>query len=141
MADLLAKKGTNIKHTKSSTNLHTTKTLIRRRTKQQFLNDSLHTTSQKIWNNIQDTWDNNKNKPRKESTTTFRLNTGHDCLAAHLHKLKILQSYHCVICNQTTTVMNKDHLLKCKKLKNTNNIVELYWDARRQMKQIFSVCH
>ena len=46
-------------------NLHATKNLIKKRTKEQFLKDSSQTTNNKTWENIQDSWHNGKNKPKK----------------------------------------------------------------------------
>jgi hypothetical protein len=40
------------------------------------------------WQNIKTTWENSINKPRKQTVAYYWLNTGHDCLAAHLHHIK-----------------------------------------------------
>jgi hypothetical protein len=66
---------------------------------------------------------------------TFRLITGHDCLAANLYKLSLYPSPMCVLCREENSVMNQDHLLKCTDLNtgNTPPIAKLYWDARRRM--------
>jgi hypothetical protein len=67
--------------------------------------------------------ENNKNKPRKQAVANFRLNTGHDCLAALLHNMQT-----------EGHSMDKDHLLVCPKLDHTSNeLARLYWDARRLM--------
>ena len=39
-------------------------------------------------------------KPRKQAVALFWLNTGHDCLAAHLYPIKVLSYNHCSICKQ-----------------------------------------
>jgi hypothetical protein len=52
------------------------------------------------------------NLPRKAAVTHFRLITGHDCLAQHLHKIGIRDSPNCPL---------------------SNNIVEKYWNARGRM--------
>ena len=36
----------------------------------------------------------------REQRYLFRLNTGHDCLAAHLYRIKVLSYNHCPICKQ-----------------------------------------
>jgi hypothetical protein len=52
----------------------------------------------------------------------FRLKTGHDCLAAHLHKIKVYSSDECT------------GNLNCRKLDTSahtaGDIAKLYWDAR-----------
>ena len=53
IADSLAKKGTNIKPTKTLINLHSIKNLIKKRTEEQFLKNSSQMTKRKIWENIQ----------------------------------------------------------------------------------------
>jgi hypothetical protein len=60
----------------------------------------------------------------------FLLNAGHECLAAHLHRIKILSHNYCTICNLKNTTMDKDHLLVCPKLDHTSKeLSKLY--ARR----------
>ena len=84
--------------------------------------------------NIKSTWEHNKNKPRRQAVANFRLNTGHDCLAPHLYRIKISSHNYCTICKQKNTIMDKEHLLKCPKLDNTaRDLPKLYWDARRLM--------
>jgi hypothetical protein len=75
-----------------------------------------------------------KNKPRKQPVANFRLNTGHDCLAAHLHRNKIFNHNYCTICKLENTIMDQNHLLVCPKLDHTSNeLPKLYWDAKRLM--------
>jgi hypothetical protein len=82
---------------------------------------------------ILETWENNKNKPRTQAVANFRLNTGHDCLTAHLYRIKILSHNYCTICKIKNS-MDKDHLLECPKLDHTSKeLLKLYWDARRLM--------
>jgi hypothetical protein len=40
----------------------------------------------------------------------FRLNTGHDCLAAHLNKVKIYETEECELCKQQGSRMDRYHL-------------------------------
>jgi len=84
--------------------------------------------------NIKSTWENNKNKPRKQAVPNFRLNTGHYCLAAHLYRIKIFNHNYCTICKLKNTIMDRDHVLVCTKLDHTSKeLSKLYWDARRLM--------
>jgi hypothetical protein len=75
--------------------------------------------------------------PRKEAVARFRLKTGHDCLAAHLHKIKVYSSDECTLCSIQGTSMNADHL-NCRKLDSSaqtaGDIAKLYWDARFLMR-------
>jgi hypothetical protein len=72
--------------------------------------------------------------PRKEAVARFRLKTGHDCLATHVHKIKVYSTDECTLCMIQGTAMNADHLLNCRKLNSSaqtaGDIAELYWDAR-----------
>jgi len=73
-----------------------------------------------------------KNKPTRQAVANFWLNTGHDCLAAHLHRIKIFSHNYCTICKLKNTTVDKDHLLVCPKLDHTTKeLSKLYWDARR----------
>jgi hypothetical protein len=83
--------------------------------------------------NIKSTWENNENKPSKQAVANFRLNTDHDWLAAHLHRIIFNHNYFS-ICKLKNTIMDNDHLLVCPKLDHTSNeLPKLYWDARRLM--------
>ncbi|PSN54209.1 hypothetical protein C0J52_03564 [Blattella germanica] len=77
------------------------------------------------------------NSPRSIAVASFRLETGHDCLAAHLYKIKLLDSPHCIVCNNINTIMNKDHLMFCVDLQKIVGtpfqIAEYYWEAHKQM--------
>jgi len=75
-----------------------------------------------------------KTNPVKQAVANFRLNTGHDCLAAHLHSIKNFSYNYCTICKLKNIVMDKDHPLVCPKLDHTSKeLPKLYWDARRLM--------
>jgi hypothetical protein len=59
--------------------------------------------SGKQWAIIHLDWPLNSKMPRKEAVARFRLKTGHDCLATHLHKMKVKNprktvwiSFHCL---------------------------------------------
>ena len=79
----------------------------------------------------------NRYKPRKEAVAVVRLETGHDCLAAHLHRIKLYQTAECTICKDPGTTMDSDHLLHCtqldSQLQEQSNLPALYWAARNKM--------
>ena len=56
---------------------------------------------------------------------------GHECLAKHLHRFKILPSDNCMLCKLPDTVMDSHHLTQCAALKDNDNrdMAALYWDA------------
>src|SRR5215510_9408053 len=99
-ADLLAKKGTTLLSKHTALNPETIKRLIKQKTQEKFLQEATTLSSNTQWQNIKSTWENNKNKPRKQAVALFRLNTGHDCLAAHLYRIEIFSHNHCTICKQ-----------------------------------------
>ncbi|KAJ4436087.1 hypothetical protein ANN_18714 [Periplaneta americana] len=70
--------------------------------------------------------------PRKSSVAPFRLATGHDCLAKHLHRIGIYQSPNCPLCNSNQE-MDLEHLKICASVADHDNIFEKYWSARGQM--------
>jgi len=104
------------------------------KTQEKFSQEATASSSKTHWQNIKTIWENNKNKPRKQAVKNFQLNTGHDCITAHLHHIKILSHNYCTICKLKNTTMDKDHLLVCPKLDHTSKkLSKLYWDARRLM--------
>jgi hypothetical protein len=78
-----------------------------------------------------------KSKGRKEAVAKFRLMSGHDCFAHHLHNIGIYQTSRCVLCNNPDNVMDSEHLLHCPTLNHeaqqTKDLVSLYWEAREKM--------
>jgi hypothetical protein len=68
----------------------------------------------KQWANIHLDWPLNSEMPRKEAVARFRLKTRHECLATHLHKIKVYSSEECTLCRIQGTSMNADHLLNCR---------------------------
>lgn len=133
-ADSLAKKGTKIKQTGTTRlSYFAVKRLIRN-----IFQDKLKQTHKISCEGK--SWENLMNKciipdgPRREAVATFRLTTGHDCLAAHLHKISILPSPECVLCHKNGTIMNSQHLKVCSALIDCNSdLTTLYWEARRRM--------
>jgi len=107
------KKGTTLQNKRSSPNFETVKRLIKKKTQEKFSLGAIASSSKTQWKNMKSTWENNKNKHRKQAVANFRLNTGHDCLTAHHHPIKILSHNYCTIRKLKNTSMDKDHLLEC----------------------------
>jgi hypothetical protein len=103
-ADLLAKKGTTLLSKRTEPNFKTIKILIKQKTQDKFLQEAITLSRKTQWQNIKSTWEN-KNKPRKQAVALFRINTGHDCLAAHLYRIKVL-SYKPLLNMQTKKYNN-----------------------------------
>jgi hypothetical protein len=86
-----------------------------------------------------------KSKGRKEALAKFRLMSGHECLAHHLHKIGIYQTSRYVLCNNPDNVMDSEHLLHCSTLNHeapqTKGLVSLYWEAREKNDLLISFCH
>ncbi|KAJ4446214.1 hypothetical protein ANN_12908 [Periplaneta americana] len=78
--------------------------------------------------------------PRKSSVAAFRLATGHDCLAKHLHRIGIYQSPNCPLCNSNQE-MDSEHLKICASVEDHDNIFEKYWSARGQMTLLSNAWH
>ncbi|GBM67654.1 hypothetical protein AVEN_226023-1 [Araneus ventricosus] len=72
-------------------------------------------------------------KPRRDAVAAFRPTTGHDCLAAHLHRLGISTEPFCPLCD-SGEVMESDHLLRCGALQGLTE-VSRYWEARALLGQ------
>jgi hypothetical protein len=79
---------------------------------------------------------------QQKETAQFRLETGHDLLAKHLHKLGITDSNKCTLC--ATEQHIRGHLQRCTELQNIRdalpkNMAEpekasyLYWETRKRM--------
>jgi hypothetical protein len=78
--------GGTLQNKQKSPNFETINMLI----KKKFFQEAITSSNKKEWQNIKSTWENNKNKLRKQAFANFRLYTGHDCLTAHLYRIKIL---------------------------------------------------
>ncbi|VDO02791.1 unnamed protein product [Rodentolepis nana] len=104
------------------------KALIRREFQTSRCNEIKARTKEKQWtvaiSDIPD-W------PRIEAVAEFRLRTGHDCLAKHLHRLGLYTQPTCPLCNLQEE-MEKTHLIQCPALK-TKTESQRYWEARRQL--------
>ncbi|KAJ4444903.1 hypothetical protein ANN_06701 [Periplaneta americana] len=132
-ADALAKKGStaSYRHVTKST-YYSVKRFIKS-TYLDFNKQNLITQSQgKKWNSLHQNPQLIPDLPRKSSVAAFRLTTGHDCLAKHLHRIGIYQSPNCPLCNSNQE-MDSEHLKSCASLAGHDNIFEKYWSARGQM--------
>lgn len=134
-ADTLAKKGTKIVNTSNhNISFNSAKLHIKRKFKDEIHLHHQKTCEGKKWSPLL-TPGIIPNQPRKETVATFRILTGHDLLAAHLHRLSILQSPVCIFCNEENSVMDWDHILKCCALQDFEykTVGDLYWEVRRRM--------
>ena len=77
-------------------------------------------------------------RPRMEAVAMFRLTTGHDLLAKHLHRIGILPSPNCKLCNLQEE-MDRTHLKTCSRLQPTE--IKIYWEARKMMAQNPTIYH
>ncbi|KAJ4452131.1 hypothetical protein ANN_03649, partial [Periplaneta americana] len=139
-ADALAKKGSTATFrpvTKST--YYSVKRFIKS-TYLDFNKQNLIAQSQgKKWNSLHHNPQLIPDLPRKSSVATFRLATGHDCLAKHLHRIGIYQSPNCPLCNSNQE-MDSEHLKICASVADHDNIFEKYWSARGQM-TLFCASH
>ncbi|VDO07611.1 unnamed protein product [Rodentolepis nana] len=129
LADTLAKKGTTILQcVDRPMSFHTMKDLIRREFHTARCNELKVRTKEKQWtvalSDITD-W------PRIEAVAEFRLRTGHDCLAKHLHRLGVYTQPTCPLSNLQEE-MEKTHLIRCPALKTTTES-QKYREARRRL--------
>nr|CUU97412.1 reverse transcriptase [Hymenolepis microstoma] len=104
------------------------KTLIRRESRTSRSNNLKARTKEKQWpaalSKIAD-W------PRLEAGTEFRLCTGHDCLAKHLHRIGVYAQTTCSLCDLQEE-MEKTHLIRCSALQTTIE-TQRYWEVRSQL--------
>ncbi|KAJ4449775.1 hypothetical protein ANN_01179 [Periplaneta americana] len=135
--DALAKKGSTATYrpvTKST--YYSVKRFIKSTYKQ-----NLITKSQgKKWNSLHQNPQLIPDLPRKSSVAAFRLVTGHDCLAKHLHRIGIYQSPNCPLCNSNQE-MDSEHFKICASVAGHDNIFEKYWSARGQMTLLSNAWH
>ncbi|KAJ4427692.1 hypothetical protein ANN_25341 [Periplaneta americana] len=127
-ADALAKKGSTATYrpvTKSNP-YYSVKRFIKS-TYLDFNKQNLITQSQgKKWNSLHHNPQLIPDLPRKSSVAAFRLATGHECLAKHLHRIGIYQSPNCPLCNSNQE-MDSEHLKICASVAGHDNIFEKYW--------------
>lgn len=132
-ADILAKKGTEIISTQTrNLPFQSAKRLINLRSNHQHKNWLKREGAGKKWKDLIDKPEIIPELPRKTAVANFRLMTGHDCLAQHLHRIGCKDTPICPLCN-LQAIMNAEHLLICPGLSNNDNLVAKYWDARGKM--------
>ncbi|KAJ4434242.1 hypothetical protein ANN_22791 [Periplaneta americana] len=140
-ADALAKKGSTATYrpvTKST--YYSVKRFIKS-TYLDFNKQNFITQSQgKKWNSLHHNPQLIPDLPRKSSVAAFRLATGHDCLAKHLHRIGIYQSPNYPLCNSNQE-MDSEHLKICASVAGHDNIFEKYWSARGQMTLLSNAWH
>jgi hypothetical protein len=94
----------------------------------------------KKWRDTHKIWAEYKGKPKKKEVANFRLETGHDCLAAHLRKIGIYmyKSSECKICQMPTpTLMRNICYIGLNSIPNRQvlkNAIKLYWNVRVMMR-------
>ncbi|KAJ4435632.1 hypothetical protein ANN_18248, partial [Periplaneta americana] len=112
-ADALAKKGSTATYRPVTKSTYYS---VKRFIKSAYLDlnkQYLITQSQgKKWNSLHQNPQLIPDLPRKSSVAAFRLATGHDCLAKHLHRIGIYQSPICQLCNSNQE-MDSEHLKIC----------------------------
>ncbi|GFQ87565.1 hypothetical protein TNCT_604571 [Trichonephila clavata] len=94
----------------------------------------------KNWENLVSRGLLDHNLPRAVSVAAHRMRTGHNYLAAHLHRIKVLSSPECQLCSYG--IMNAEHLRACSALDHSKNYqnrifkkAHLYWSVRHLMAQ------
>jgi hypothetical protein len=139
-ADKLAKEGSKMKQYKKALSYNAVKshvcTAIKSNVKKTWEKASkgkqwLEAVTKKVkWSN------------RQTETAQFRLETGHDLLGKHLHKLGITDTNKCTLC--ATEQHTRGHLLRCPELQDIKNALPknmaepekesyLYWETRKRM--------
>ncbi|KAL1453463.1 hypothetical protein WDU94_007599, partial [Cyamophila willieti] len=132
-ADVLAKKGTKILATpQTNISFDSAKRLIKPSANNKHNKWLSEKATRQKWEALVKTPDIIPNIPRKASVAKFRLLTGHDCLAEHLHRIGCMDSPLCPLCSLQTP-MNGDHLRDCPATEASTDIVGKYWDARGKM--------
>jgi hypothetical protein len=127
-ADKLAKEGSKMKQDKKKLSYNAVKSHV----------------STTIKSNIKRTWEKaskgkqwldavtRKVKWRNWQTETaqFRLETSHDLLGKHLHKLGITYSNKCTLC--ATEQHTRGHLLRCPELRDINDELPKIWQSQKR---------
>ncbi|GBN14128.1 hypothetical protein AVEN_64449-1 [Araneus ventricosus] len=131
-ADFLAKRGANLlQHPNTATSYWKIKLFVKNLCTSDSLRDLQTRTALKSWRRVG--LSSIPDKPRRDAVAAFRLTTGHDCLAAHLHRLGISTEPFCPLCD-SGEVMERDHLLRCGALQRLTEMSR-YWEARALLGQ------
>uniref|UniRef100_A0A8D9AWA7 ribonuclease H n=1 Tax=Cacopsylla melanoneura TaxID=428564 RepID=A0A8D9AWA7_9HEMI len=135
-ADLLAKKGTEIVNSSlKNIPFHSMKRIIKYKYNQDHKEWIKKEANDKKWKDILTKPDIIPELPRKSAVASFRLLTGHDCLAEHLNRIGCRTTPTCPLCDLNKN-MNAEHIAVCPNLIDNENITAKYWDARRKLTQI-----
>jgi ribonuclease HI len=127
LADQLAKNGASSIAVECKTvSFYGVKSIIKSNIKTKFQKELFDRTSNNDWFDLQDI----PEFPRKDAVAIFRMKTGHDCLARHLHRFGLVDSPNCTLCR--SGIMDKNHLKNCTFL-TKNTLVDRYWEARSNM--------
>ena len=124
----MAKKGTQIKSvTPYEPAFDSVKRLIKTKYKVKHNKWIQTEAAGKKWEPIVSNPNTVPNLPRKAAVAHFRLFTGHDCLAQHLHKIGIKDSPNCLLCSLNVSIPIYPFVLLW------NNIADRCWDTRGRM--------
>lgn len=130
-ADLLAKKGAGVLQlVNDNIPFSTLKRQIKRMVSSRYQEELSHRIASKDWRILRSIII--PDAPRDEAVASFRLITGHDCLAAHLFRIGVLPDPNCTLCGDD--FMDGFHILHCRALRGST-LVERYWEARNRMRQ------
>ncbi|GBM10873.1 hypothetical protein AVEN_42127-1 [Araneus ventricosus] len=131
-ADLLAKRGANLlQHPNTTTSYWEIKLFLKNLCTSNSLRDLQTRTALKSWRRVIPS--SIPDKSRRDAVAAFRLTTGHDCLAAYLHRLGICTEHFCPLCDSREET-ERDHLLRCGALQGHTE-VSRYCEARALLGQ------
>ncbi|KAJ4436590.1 hypothetical protein ANN_16623 [Periplaneta americana] len=140
-ADALAKKGSTATYRSITKSTYYSVKRFIKSTYLDFNKQNLITQSQgKKWNSLHHNPQLIPDLPRKSSVAAFRLATGHDCLAKHLHRIGIYQSPNCPLCNSNQEI-DSEHFKICASVAGHDSVFEQYWSARGQMTLLSNAWH
>lgn len=132
-ADYLAKKGTTVlQRPNQPLTFHSAKILIKLEFERRFDSNISILARGKAWECLLNSGTSIPDLPRSSAVASFRLLTGHDCLNAHLYKIRLKDSPACCFCD-SGHLMDSRHIDVCPALKDFNCIIQKYWEARRLM--------
>jgi ribonuclease HI len=140
-ADYLAKKGSKMPQIAKHLSYTAVKAHLSTATKTKGQKEWTKKGKDKSWQSIT-TEKVKQHRTRRIATAQFRLLTGHDLLAKHLHRIGITESSTCSLCGGAE--QDREHLMRCPSLKDdiealpTGMKLEeketcLYWKTRKCM--------
>ncbi|GBM39260.1 hypothetical protein AVEN_185913-1 [Araneus ventricosus] len=136
-ADFLAKKVANlVQHPNTATSYWKIKLFLKNLGTSNSLRDLQTRTALISWRRVSPS--SIPDKPRHDAVAAFRLTTGHDCLAAHLHRLGISAKPFCPLCD-SGEVMARDHLIRCGALQGVEILGSK--SALGAMTSVFCFCY